>query len=1728
MATSRLECIVSPDMEDVEEMIDVIAVPGYGTFHETEWAGNTNNYAIPAWLQGCPKARVSLFIYDFDNGFIKQGIESVAAQLLAAVSRLEADITTKRSIIFACYDIGGTVVKQALVMSKSIESQFSAIASSTCCVMFMGCPHRYRTLLLLQQSLKRLIEEKTSIVNVPDTLTTSLANAVVTINQDFLSTNILFDISIINITSLIDDPKLRIFNLYETSMSIRCNGDDFRHLQLGSSSPHSWLGKEAPSLVTSFLPSTIDTGYRRHPALQLLMSQGVFKTYDIDPVSRYPLPSSIMTAILPRKLCDKSLYFTFHEPDDVAGLLSSIRQHLIHESFDNQIHQTFEFRAWDIRCNSVESMLCTFLAGLPQRGRWQGILDGFHANVMNSHAWSCQLLLYSFYDYLSEALRENPNLSITWILANFDTRITSYHWLLSNLCELLKNSELPFTLIIINSSPPQLIPFDDCFETIYLGPGINNGLSKRNNLVKQSGNTILELSKLIAEVPGLYPVQECLSHLLQEWNEISRTRRHFFEWVRLRKNQISPPIVEQLLNHSHVTEAHLFRYIWLPSRTMKVLREQTFMAASLLCYALHPLTVQQITELEQNTDYGMKIGYQKEDRDVVSPWTLLLLTGVLDVCNNEVHFRDVCFRDYFVSELVANNEDFIISADHWSKQTHSQLAKWCLQRIVLSTPQEWSKFRDFEEDSKALLPDQSFLSYAVKYWIRHAQMAHEDAEVDSLIHSILDDKALVNGWARAYWSLSNPATRGNHSAITPLAIFGEHDAESLFESTMTSYEEDPCFGDMRLRALQICARKGNLELVQKLISFGLPKDIKLDDLLLWSFPSQNHLLVREVMEMATNHPSRFQNPSSILTWAAYYSFRDVVQMMIPLIPRRKIAASGFMFVNSALQGSRMDEDTGLEIMALLVDAKYPRIGTLSRTTGFFALYEACKIGLPRIAAFLARSIVPDKPESTEGQEERSLIFTFAVEHALQRTHDKTLKFLLDFGLEMNWVDMPWLGRLIEFARHMKVWRCCKTLSSYAIILSGDSESLKASASSVLQDAFVNGSLAVLPDLLALWGGLKSSELSSLLEPVIRAGEDATDILNFLLDEGSTRCDEETYVEVLKHHLNNAVNSNNTEVTRILLTKATIADTVGSSGNAILFHAAFNGYTDIVDLLLQSKANLNVYDIDGWSPVHAAYDYPDILESLLKAGADTDVKAKDGSTALLLACKYYPTPVKLLLEHGAKPCAYVDNMTELSIALAWRNEDIACMLLEYGANPLEYSAKELDRPLLHSCVAYSLIRPLKMLLLYNFSVDEKDKEGNTAFNSITNATDVTVLKILKNRGGSIHIANEEGQVPLSKAVSSSNQPVFQWLLEEGADVNINIGIQGSVLHMACFEGSLQMVKQLCQKKASLSVVNHANNNPLHEALLSSHEDKEAIIYYLLDMKGLDVNHSSDAWGGCLNIACLNTSTRVVEALLKAKAIVDARDKIGRAPIHFALHRTTARIKVLLEAGASLEAVDRMERNALHFAVASGRVDVVTFVLDENPDFIHKTDIDGWSPLMWAVRICGRWDTQEDERAKIVAELIRRGANPQISGEGLDRRWTAYQLAHYYGHGEEMIKLLESSDDKQFDNPKTAKHIEESYCDACLMDNYGFRYRCDVCENFVLCFKCYRSQNIIHPKHSFTNPRGRCEYVDDSSSDASSSVSNSTGEEQGDSGSSDEEQSDRSEVGSDNDSQSESDS
>jgi ankyrin repeat protein len=194
------------------------------------------------------------------------------------------------------------------------------------------------------------------------------------------------------------------------------------------------------------------------------------------------------------------------------------------------------------------------------------------------------------------------------------------------------------------------------------------------------------------------------------------------------------------------------------------------------------------------------------------------------------------------------------------------------------------------------------------------------------------------------------------------------------------------------------------------------------------------------------------------------------------------------------------------------------------------------------------------------------------------------------------------------------------------------------------------------------------------------------------------------------------------------------------------------------------------------------------------------------------------------------------------------------------------------------------------------------------------------------------------------------------------------------------------------------------------------------------------------------------------LIEHGATVNVKDYIGRTPLHFALYRTLQHVKLLCdEHGASLGEVDIMKRHALHFAVLSGRLNLVQYVLGKKPELADKADVHGWTPLLWALRVCGRWGTETSERKEIIEELLKYKARRLVRGEGLDRTWTPMMLAKYYSLSDDIVEVvrplaeeLKTEEGKSWDwmsggSKRGPKYSDGAYCDGCLLVSASIRSR-----------------------------------------------------------------------------------
>jgi|HubBroStandDraft_6_1064221.scaffolds.fasta_scaffold759160_1 ankyrin repeat protein len=92
------------------------------------------------------------------------------------------------------------------------------------------------------------------------------------------------------------------------------------------------------------------------------------------------------------------------------------------------------------------------------------------------------------------------------------------------------------------------------------------------------------------------------------------------------------------------------------------------------------------------------------------------------------------------------------------------------------------------------------------------------------------------------------------------------------------------------------------------------------------------------------------------------------------------------------------------------------------------------------------------------------------------------------------------------------------------------------------------------------------------------------------------------------------------------------------GGTPLHQAAFKGHTDVAELLLASKANVNAKDNNGQTPLQwvAEAGYSDMAKLLLANKADVNAKDNNGRTPLAWALHFnHEDLAELLRQHGGQ-------------------------------------------------------------------------------------------------------------------------------------------------------------------------------------------------------------------------------------------------------------------------------------------------------------------------------------------------------------------------------------------------------------------------------------------------------------------------------------------------------------
>ncbi|XP_056107195.1 caskin-2 isoform X3 [Rhinichthys klamathensis goyatoka] len=201
------------------------------------------------------------------------------------------------------------------------------------------------------------------------------------------------------------------------------------------------------------------------------------------------------------------------------------------------------------------------------------------------------------------------------------------------------------------------------------------------------------------------------------------------------------------------------------------------------------------------------------------------------------------------------------------------------------------------------------------------------------------------------------------------------------------------------------------------------------------------------------------------------------------------------------------------------------------------------------------------------------------------------------------------------------------------------------------------------------------------------------------------------------------------------------------GFSALHHAALTGTTELLSLLLEAQAVVDIKDSNGMRPLHYAawQGKADSVLMLLRSGAAVNSASHDGQIPLHLAAQYGHYEVsEMLLQHQSNPC--VLNKAKKTPL------DLAC----------EFGRVKVAQLLLSSNMVASLLEGDRK--------DASDSNCNTPLHLAARNGHKDVIWLLLKAGIDINRTTKAGTA-LHEAALYGKTEVVRLLLDAGIDVNI---------------------------------------------------------------------------------------------------------------------------------------------------------------------------------------------------------------------------------------------------------------------------------------------------------------------------------------------------------------------
>ncbi|KAF4528915.1 hypothetical protein B566_EDAN012615 [Ephemera danica] len=534
------------------------------------------------------------------------------------------------------------------------------------------------------------------------------------------------------------------------------------------------------------------------------------------------------------------------------------------------------------------------------------------------------------------------------------------------------------------------------------------------------------------------------------------------------------------------------------------------------------------------------------------------------------------------------------------------------------------------------------------------------------------------------------------------------------------------------------------------------------------------------------------------------------------------------------------------------------------------------------------------------------------------------------------------------------------------------------------------------------------------------------------------------------------------VTYLLTRRKCIVNIVNESGKSVLHYASENKNIQILKLLIEHDPTLlNKKDFDASTALHAACKsdkYEAAKHLLIYSNCLVNIEDSMSKPAIHYAVQSGNIEIiKLLLTRDHKMLEVHDVLaaTLLHAAVKHKKIEVVEFLIKECKCPINV-VDWYKRTALHYAAEVGNKHIVKFLIQQDQSLmNRQDCHGMTALHLACQSGKFEVVKCLLFFSDCLvnvqDILLKNAIHYLIEASFDISIETIKLLLERDITLLNEQDIDGdTALHIACYQGNIQLVKHLisyrcrlvhseynflenssltdfisqlvhsCCDRTLLNMQNGYGMTPLHKACKSKKKDT---IQFLLSLLDCDVN-VVDSTGKCaIHYAASMDNALIISHLLeKDYTLLNKQDFEGNTPLNIACRNNRIGVSHLLlsypDCVVNLENILNSIQPAKFFNIPQ-QLKVVELILQRDHSLLNKQSEDGTTPLLFACK---------NGKAEI-AEFLLSHPDCVVNFEDTAKRNSLHYAAEN-GHTE-VLKIILGKDrsvlNKQDKNGMTALHI-----------------------------------------------------------------------------------------------------